>query len=121
MAAYSDGGIENGENHGNVTVSVPYLSSFGTVKNITNNPIHIGGLVAYLGANAPIANSVNNGDIDYDITSIESLEVSCGTNRPRMGGIAGMAQGHDVQTNTMIYAALPEFYAILALVATFLI
>lgn len=92
LAAYSDGGIENGENHGNVTVSVPYLSSFGTVKNITNNPIHIGGLVAYLGANAPIANSVNNGDIDYDITSIESLEVSCGTNRPRMGGIAGMAQ-----------------------------
>ena len=36
-------------------------------------------------------------------------------------GIAGMAQGHDVQTNTMIYAALPEFYAILALVATFLV
>ena len=35
-------------------------------------------------------------------------------------GIVGMAQGHDVQTNTMIYAALPEFYAILALVATFL-
>ena len=36
-------------------------------------------------------------------------------------GIAGMAQGHDVQTNTMIYAALPEFYAILALVGTFLV
>ncbi len=36
-------------------------------------------------------------------------------------GINGMAQGHDVQTNTMIYAALPEFYAILALVATFIV
>ena len=36
-------------------------------------------------------------------------------------GIQGMAQGHDVQTNTRIYAALPEFYAILALVATFLV
>ena len=36
-------------------------------------------------------------------------------------GIQGMAQGHDVQTNTMIYGALPEFYAILALVATFLV
>ncbi|MBR5476788.1 MAG: ATPase [Bacteroidaceae bacterium] len=36
-------------------------------------------------------------------------------------GIVGMSQGHDVQTNTMIYAALPEFYAILALVATFLV
>ena len=33
-------------------------------------------------------------------------------------GIIGMSQGHDVQTNTMIYAAFPEFYAILALVAT---
>ena len=36
-------------------------------------------------------------------------------------GIVGMSQGHDVQINTMIYAALPEFYAILALVATFLV
>jgi V/A-type H+-transporting ATPase subunit K len=36
-------------------------------------------------------------------------------------GIVGMSQGHDVQTNTMIYAALPEFYAILALIASFLV
>lgn len=33
-------------------------------------------------------------------------------------GIVGISQGHNVQTNTMIYAALPEFYAILALVGT---
>ena len=36
-------------------------------------------------------------------------------------GIVGVSQGHDVKTNTMIYAALPEFYAISALVATFLV
>ena len=36
-------------------------------------------------------------------------------------GIAGIAAGHDVQTNTMIYAALPEFYAMLALVASLMI
>ena len=36
-------------------------------------------------------------------------------------GIVGIAQGHDVQTNTMIYAALPEFYAILALVAALMV
>lgn len=35
-------------------------------------------------------------------------------------GIAGLAAGHDVQTPTMIYAALPEFYAILALVGALL-
>ena len=36
-------------------------------------------------------------------------------------GIAGITSGHDVQTNTMIYAALPEFYAILALVAALMV
>lgn len=36
-------------------------------------------------------------------------------------GIIGMSQGHDVQTNTMIYAVLPEFYAILSLVAAFMV
>ncbi len=36
-------------------------------------------------------------------------------------GIVGISQGHNVQTNTMIYAALPEFYAILALVAALMV
>ena len=36
-------------------------------------------------------------------------------------GIAGIAAGHDVQTNTLIYAALPEFYAILALVVALMV
>ena len=36
-------------------------------------------------------------------------------------GIIGMSQGHDVQTNTMIYAALPEFYAILGLVGALML
>ena len=36
-------------------------------------------------------------------------------------GIVGISQGHHVMTNTMIYAALPEFYAILALLASILI
>ena len=36
-------------------------------------------------------------------------------------GIVGVGQGHDVQTKTMILAAYPELYAILALVATFLV
>lgn len=31
-------------------------------------------------------------------------------------GIVGESQGHSVMINTLIYAALPEFYAILALV-----
>lgn len=36
-------------------------------------------------------------------------------------GIVGISQGHDVLVNTLIYAALPEFYAILALVSVLII
>ncbi len=36
-------------------------------------------------------------------------------------GVINISQGHDVMTQTMIYAALPEFYAILALVAAIMI
>ena len=36
-------------------------------------------------------------------------------------GIIGISQGHDVQTNTMISAAFPEFYAILALIAALMV
>ena len=35
-------------------------------------------------------------------------------------GIVGVSQGHNVVTNTLIYAALPEFYAILCLVGAIL-
>lgn len=36
-------------------------------------------------------------------------------------GVLGISQGHDVFTNTLIYAALPEFYAILGLVGALMI
>ncbi len=36
-------------------------------------------------------------------------------------GIIGVSQGHNLMTNTMIYAALPEFYAILSLIAAIMI
>lgn len=91
LTAYSEGKIIGCENHGKLTLSVPYLSNFGIVKDITNIPAHIGGVVAHLAANAPVANATNYGDIDYDITAVENLGVTCGTNRPRMGGIVGLA------------------------------
>lgn len=36
-------------------------------------------------------------------------------------GIIGVSQGHNVLTNTLIYAALPEFYAILGLVGALMV
>lgn len=92
LAGYNDGAMNKCENHGNVTMSVESLSAYGVVKSIDNLPIHIGGLAAQLGANAPVTESVNRGTVDYDITKVENLAVSCGTNRPRMGGIVGLTQ-----------------------------
>ncbi len=50
-----------------------------------------------------------------------SVGIACLVSGIRQGqvcanGIVGVSQGHDVVTNTLIYAALPEFYAILGLV-----
>jgi len=36
-------------------------------------------------------------------------------------GIVGVSEGYDVMTNTLIYAALPEFYAILGLVGALMV
>ena len=36
-------------------------------------------------------------------------------------GSVGVSQGHNVFTNTLIYAALPEFYAILGLVGALMV
>ena len=36
-------------------------------------------------------------------------------------GIVGLAQGHNVMAQTLIYAAFPEFYAILSLVAALMV
>jgi V/A-type H+-transporting ATPase subunit K len=50
-----------------------------------------------------------------------SVGVACMISGMRQGqvcanGIVGVSQGNNVVTNTLIYAALPEFYAILGLV-----
>ena len=36
-------------------------------------------------------------------------------------GIVGLSQGHNVMTQTMIYAAFPELYAILGLIASIMV
>ena len=67
---------------------------------------------------------VANGPICFGVGI--SVGVACMISAIRQGqvcanGIVGLSQGHDVQTNTMIYAALPEFYAILGLVGTLMV
>lgn len=79
------------------------------------------GFIAFMTCSSKIA---DNGLLWFAVGTCVGLVCLFSAIRQGMvcaAGIQGMAQGHDVQTNTMIYAALPEFYAILALVATFLV
>lgn len=55
-----------------------------------------------------------------------SVGLVCMVSATRQGqicanGIVGVSQGHNVFTNTLIYAALPEFYAILGLVGALML
>ena len=75
----------------------------------------VGNDAAYFAANGPMLFGVGLAvGLVCMISAIRQGQVCA-------NGIVGISQGHDVQTNTMIYAALPEFYAILALVAALMI
>lgn len=55
-----------------------------------------------------------------------SVGIACLFSAIRQGqvcanGIVGLSQGHDVMTQTMIYAAFPELYAILGLIASIMV
>lgn len=70
------------------------------------------------------ADMATNGALFFGIGIAVGL--SCLLSAIRQGqicanGIVGVSQGSDVFTNTMIYAAFPELYAILSLVAAIMV
>ena len=71
-----------------------------------------------------VADMAANGALFFGIGIAVGL--SCLLSAIRQGqicanGIVGISQGNDVFTNTMIYAAFPELYAILSLVAAIMV
>lgn len=82
------------------------------------------GFVAFLMWPKDIATMEQSGILYFAVGLIVGLVLLFSSLRQGQvcsNGIIGVSEGHDVLTNTMIYAALPEFYAILALVATFMV
>ena len=70
------------------------------------------------------ANVVEHPAVDFGVGL--SVGLVCMLSAIRQGqvcanGIVGISQGHNVFTNTLIYAALPEFYAILGLVGALMV
>ena len=81
------------------------------------------GFVAFLVMMGKYTGGTINGWICFGVGI--SAGIACLISGIRQGqvcanGIVGVSQGHNVVTNTLIYAALPEFYAILGLVGAIL-
>ena len=82
------------------------------------------GFVAFLVWFSKSADLVANGPLYFAVGI--SVGAVCLYSAVRQGqvcanGIVGISQNHDVFTNTLIYAALPEFYAILGLVGALMV
>ncbi len=94
----------------------------------------LSGLPATQGLYGFVAFIIYNGNVDSSITlfqgavvfgagiavGIASIFSAVQQGKVCANGIAAIGSGHDVFGNTMILAAFPEFYAILALVAAIL-
>ena len=82
------------------------------------------GFVAFFLMLAKMSDPAANGMIVFAIGTCVGLV--CLLSAIRQGqvcanSIVGISQGHNVFTNTLIYAALPEFYAILGLVGALMV
>lgn len=82
------------------------------------------GFVAFFLLMGQMADPVANGAKVFAIGTCVGLV--CLLSAVRQGqvcanGVVGISEGHDVFVNTLIYAALPEFYAILGVVGAILI
>ncbi len=82
------------------------------------------GFVAFLMWPKDVATMAQNGLLYFVVglaIGVVFIYSSVRQGRVCANGVIGVSEGHDVVTSTMIYAALPEFYAILALVAALMI
>jgi len=82
------------------------------------------GFVAFLLWPKDVAAMTENGFLYFGMGLLIGLVLlfsSIRQGQTAANGILSMGDGNDVQTNTMIYCALPEFYSILGLVAALMI
>lgn len=69
------------------------VSAWVTYKGIAKVPQHTGGIVAMTKKGSLVENCTNTGNIILNMSSIEKITSSVGTNRVRIAGIVGAARG----------------------------
>ena len=73
--------------------STHMIAAFCTYKGIAKVPQHTGGIVAMTKKGSLVENCTNTGNIILNMSEIEKITSSVGTNRVRIAGIVGAARG----------------------------
>ncbi len=81
-------------NNGKVSQnSTHYLAAWCTYKGVAKVPQHTGGIAAMAQIESMVENCTNTGNVVLNMTAIERIGSSAGTNRIRIAGIVGAARG----------------------------
>jgi hypothetical protein len=95
ICGYASTKVSNCTNNGNVSqTSTHYIvNAWVTYKGIAKVPQHTGGIVAMTKLESVVENCTNTGTVTLNMSAIEKIGQSAGTNRIRVGGIVGAARG----------------------------
>ena len=95
ICGYASTKVTGCTNNGKVSQNSTHyiVSAWVTYKGIDRVPQHTGGIVAMTKLGSTVENCTNNGTVTLDMSAIEKIGQSAGTNRIRVGGIVGAARG----------------------------
>ena len=95
ICGYTAANLTNCTNNGHVSqVSTHYIvTAWTTYKGIDRVPQHTGGIVAMTKIDTMVEGCTNNGTVTLNMSAIERIGQSAGTNRIRIAGIVGATRG----------------------------
>jgi hypothetical protein len=95
ICGYASTKVSGCTNSGKVSQNSTHyiVAAWVTYKGIDKVPQHTGGIVAMTKDGSLIENCTNTGNVVLNMTQIEKIGKSAGTNRIRIGGIAGAPRG----------------------------
>jgi hypothetical protein len=95
ICGYASTKVSNCTNNGNVSqTSTHYIvNAWVTYKGIAKVPQHTGGIVAMTKLESVVENCTNTGTVTLNMSAIEKIGQSAGTNRIRVAGIVGASRG----------------------------
>ena len=95
ICGYASTKVTGCTNNGKVSQNSTHyiVKTWCTYKDVAKVPQHTGGIAAMTKVESVIENCTNNGNVVLNMSAIEKIGQSAGTNRIRIGGIAAAPKG----------------------------